>query len=234
MIYTCYEMIQDCRAGKPEGWSYFVKQYGPVAGRIAAHYGAADADRILPQLRPLLASLEPMPERHFVAELRQAMLAALFADEPLPIDLEKVQQGWAPLTVVEKKAAWLETMGYGKEDTGRILRVDPNTVEKIRAKAAEALGAIRDGSGRGMPAANGRGLGRAAARQATEQCVPTKALLDMIDGRTTWYKREELERHITGCLHCIDHFCRMHEVCDLLRQEAGDRRQESESSSRGS
>ena len=27
MIYTCYEMIRDVRAGLPEGWRYFVDHY---------------------------------------------------------------------------------------------------------------------------------------------------------------------------------------------------------------
>ena len=49
-----------------------------VARRIAAHYGAPDIEPVLPQLRDtLFQSMEPMPERHFVAEMRQALLAAL-------------------------------------------------------------------------------------------------------------------------------------------------------------
>jgi len=209
MIYTCYEMIQDCRAGKPEGWSYFTKHYAPVAQKIAAHYGGTNVDAILPNLRTLFQSMQPMPERHFVADLRQAVLAALFADEPLKVGLEKVAEAWAPLTIVEKKAAWLESMRYNSEDTGRILRMDPNTVTRIREKAGDTLRATLQESG--------RQLGRAASAQSTEDCVPGKALLDIIDGRSTWYNREDLERHITACLHCIDHFCRLHEVCDLLR-----------------
>lgn len=218
MIYTCYEMIQDCRAGKPEGWSYFTSRYQPVAERIAAHYGGKDVDHLIPSLRAtLFESMQPMPERHFVADLRQAVLEALFQDQPLTLELETVAQAWAPLTVVEKKAAWLETMRYTSEDTGRILRMEPNTVAKIRDKAADALRAVQDRWSRTLLQDNGRQLGRAASSRATEQCVAAKALLDIIDGRATWYKREELERHIVSCLHCIDHFCRLHEVCDLLR-----------------
>lgn len=218
MIYTCYEMIQDCRAGKPQGWSYFTRQYAPVAGRIAAHYGAQGVDQVLPQLRTtLLQTLEPMPERHFIAELRQAVLAALFPEQPLRLDFESLTQALAPLTVVEKKTAWLETMRYNDLETARILRMDPGTVAKIRDKASELIRASQDRWSRTMLQDHGTDLGRAAARQATGECPPPKALLDIIDGRSTWSKREEMERHITTCLHCVDHFCRLHEVCDLLR-----------------
>jgi hypothetical protein len=39
----------------------------------------------------------------------------------------------------------------------------------------------------------------------------------MLDGRTTWQGRGELERHVNGCWHCVDHFCRLVEVVEVLR-----------------
>ena len=76
MIYTSYDMIQDCRADKPEGWSYFITNYVPVIRKLLAHYGKpGDLDRVLLALRKadssLFASIEPAPERWFLAELRQ-------------------------------------------------------------------------------------------------------------------------------------------------------------------
>src|ERR1017187_7055242 len=50
-----------------------------------------------------------------------------------------------------------------------------------------------------------------------EDCLPTKAFLDVVDGRTTWRGRETMDRHLLGCWHCVDHFCRMLEVVHLLR-----------------
>jgi hypothetical protein len=44
-----------------------------------------------------------------------------------------------------------------------------------------------------------------------------KVFLDVLDGRATWRGREEMERHVTRCWHCIDHFCRMAEVIQSLR-----------------
>src|SRR6185436_15508074 len=70
MIYTCYEMVRDCRADKPEGWSYFVASYVPVIRKLLAHYGAGDTaalERVLLGSRDpessLFRSLEPAPER---------------------------------------------------------------------------------------------------------------------------------------------------------------------------
>src|SRR5690348_6466453 len=84
MIYTCYDMIRDCRADRANGWSHFVSWYVPVIRKLAAHYVPEQADgdwigRVLEVLRrpdsSLFGSLDPAPERWFVAELRQRVLA---------------------------------------------------------------------------------------------------------------------------------------------------------------
>ena len=38
MVYTCFEMIRDCRADRPEGWSHFITNYVPVIRSIVLHY----------------------------------------------------------------------------------------------------------------------------------------------------------------------------------------------------
>jgi hypothetical protein len=229
MIYTSYEMIRDCRAGRPEGWSYFLEQYVPVIGALLAHYfpqRAADRglmERVLADLQSsLFPSLEPAPERAFVAELRQRVLAAAEAGEgsaapDLVLDLETLGPALEPLTLTEKLAAWFETMGYGAEEAGRMLRMSPQTVGQIRGRAAEMLRGSLDGWRRTLLADTGRSLGRAAAASSTPQCLPPKAFFDVIDGRTPWHGREEMDSHARSCWHCLDHFCRLLEVVEVLR-----------------
>lgn len=232
MIYTCYDMIQDCRGDRAEGWSYFLSNYVPVIRKLVAHYGAGHAgdngtvEKLLRFLRRpesrLFASLDPAPERWFVAELRQRVLVGLAemsgtaVGEP-GLDLETLGKALAPFTLVEKQAAWLETMRYTPEKAGVLLRMDPKTVGKIREKAAELLRQNLDTWRRTLLADEGSQLGVAAAAAQTPDCVPAKAFLDVLDGRTTWRGREELERHVIGCWHCIDHFCRLAEVLELVR-----------------
>lgn len=225
MIYTCYEMARDCRANLPEGWSYFVAYYVPVVRKLLAHYGPEDAallERVLLAIRDaqssMFQSLEPAPERWFVAELRQKVLAQLATPAPeIAIDLETVASALEPLTMLEKQAAWIETMRYSPVETGAMLRVAPQTVEKIRDRAAELIRQKVDAWRRNLLAENGPELGRAAAASAGKDCLAVKTFLDIIDGRMTWRGREQLEHHVTGCWHCIDHFCRMVEVVELLR-----------------
>ena len=232
MIYTCYEMIRDCRAGRPEGWTYFLTQYVPVIRRFLAHYfperagGPAVIERVWVFLRQpesgLFELLDPAPERIFVAELRQRVLGAVEAYRAaaaprVSIDLETLGAAVEPLTLTEKLVVWFETMGYSDADTGRMLRMSPETAARIRARAAELIRGAVDSWNSSMLADNGRPLGRAAASLSTKDCPPAKAFFDVIDGRATWRGREEMERHVKSCWYCLDHFCRLLEVVDVLR-----------------
>ena len=147
MVYTCYEMIRDCRAGKAEGWRYFVSNYVPLIRKLLAHY-APDSPALLEQVlsdarRPessLLQSLEPAPERQFLGELRQKVLAALpVASAEIVVDLDTVAEAFEPLTLLEKQVAWIETMHFDAQATGAMLRMAPRTVESIRERASELL-----------------------------------------------------------------------------------------------
>ncbi|HJZ95697.1 MAG TPA: hypothetical protein VKE70_04280, partial [Candidatus Solibacter sp.] len=214
MVYTCYEMIRDCRADQPAGWSFFVSQYVPAIRRVLAHYAPDSADRALLERivvllrRPdssLWKSLEPAPERWFVAELRQQIVAELpVSAAEIELDLPTAAEALEPLTVTEKLAAWLEALRYSPQQSGPMLRVSAATVEKIRARAGELIRGKVDAWRRTLLAENGLALSRAAGTAGTPDCLPAKAFLDILDGRTTWSGREQMERHVTACWHCID------------------------------
>ncbi len=232
MIYTCYEMIRDCRAGRPEGWSYFLAQYVPVIRRVLAHYfPEREADRklierVLLKLHEpessLFQSLDPAPERAFVAELRQRVLGAVEVDSARQtpealIEIETLATALEPLTLTEKLVMWFETMRYAPADAARMLRMSPQTAEKIRGRGGELIRGSVDTWNQRLVEENGAALGEAAYGQSTKDCLAAKTFFDVIDGRATWGGREEMERHVKNCWHCLDHYCRLLEVVDLLR-----------------
>ncbi len=228
MIYTCYEMVRDCRAGLPEGWQHFISHYVPVLRKAVAHYAPKEAgdtalvEHLLVTVRApesfMFQATAPPEERWFVAQLRQLIVAALDAPAAeIPIDLEMLATALEPLTMTEKQAAWLETMRYPPALAGPMLRISLETVEKVRDRAAELIRGTVDSWRRTLLADNGTALGREAATAETQDCLPTKAFLDVVDGRTTWHNREMMDRHLRICWHCVDHFCRTLEVVHLLR-----------------
>ena len=228
MVYTCFQMVRDCRADLPQGWRYFATAYVPVIRRILSHYSPEasnpeeQVERVLLALRrpesSLFQSIDPSPERWFVAQLRQAILAALPLPAPaIVLDLETVTDALAPMTMTEKQAAWFETLRYDAPSTAELMRISPATVEKIRVRAGDLLRGKLDMWNRTVLADNGLSLGREAAAAGGKECLPVKAFLDILDGRTTWREREIMEQHVNTCWHCVDHNARMQEVIGLMR-----------------
>lgn len=228
MVYTSYEMIRDCRANKPEGWSHFVTHHVPFIRRVIAHYfpEKRDDDAVLEQIlvslknpeSSLFGSIEAAPERYFLCELRQEVLR-LTRDTSCEtsVELETMGAALEPLTVAGKQVVWFETMRYGTSDTGRMLRMDPKTVEKIRNQGAELLRGRLDHWSANLLSAAGAQLGRDAWNSRTPECFPSKAFFEIVDGRITWQRRDQMDRHVVKCWHCVDHFCRCLEVIDLGR-----------------
>jgi len=232
MIYTCYEMITDCRAGRADGWTYFIRNYVPVVRRLLAHYFPERADvesaveRVLVGLHEpragLFQMIDPAPERAFVAELRQHAIAAegnhqAGAAPDVSIGLEELTTALDSLTLTERLVVWFETMRYDSTDTSRMLRMSAPTVDAIRVRAGELVRGSMDSWRSSLLTDNGAELGRQAAEQHGKDCPPAKVFFDVIDGRATWLGREEMERHVRNCWYCVDHYCRLLEVVDVLR-----------------
>lgn len=223
MIYTCYEMARDCRAGKVEGWAYFIAHYVPAIRKIIHRYKIQDrsAEDVVAALYKgckLFESEEAVPERWFLVALRQAVMSQIpVRSVSLPLDLDTVAAALEPLTVVEKSAAWLESMHYTPAEIGAMMRMAPSTVEKIRSRAGELLRGQSDAWRSTILEDNGLSLGQAAAGAGGKECLPPRDFADILEGRTTWPQRDRMTRHVTACWHCIDHFCRMIEAGDLLR-----------------
>src|SRR5262249_7357943 len=111
MVYTCFEMIRDCRADLPQGWRHFAASCVPVIRRILVRYTGSDAllNTTLVSLRQpqssIFQSVDLSPERQFLAELRQAVLGRVAVAEPeIPLELASLAEALAPLTMVEKQA----------------------------------------------------------------------------------------------------------------------------------
>jgi hypothetical protein len=222
-------MIQDCRANKPAGWSYFVTNFVPFCRAVVDHYcpdrrGDPELlNRVLLVLKQpassFFSSFDPATEREFVTHLRQFVLAAVEPDiaGDAALDLETFSSALEPLTVVERQIVWLETMDYDTAPVSALMHVSPETVEKVKSTAGELLRAKLDHWTRSMIRDNGPRLRRAVEAFKSDEPLPVKAFLDALDGRITWARRRDMERQLANSWYEIDHFCRVREADSLLR-----------------
>jgi DNA-directed RNA polymerase specialized sigma24 family protein len=225
-IYTCLDMLRDCRNDKPEGWSHLIANYSCVIRTFLARYypeRAADTQLLSRVWRQLKNPASPLfnpgasTERQFVTQLRQAALAAVERDRAgvassVTLDLETLTAAFTTLTATERQIVWLETMAYNVDEAARLMNVDLKTVSSVRERAAELLRGNMDTWKTGLLVENGPALGRAAAAASGESCLAPSAFLDTIDGRITWGRKQDYEVHLTSCWHCVDHFCRIREA----------------------
>jgi hypothetical protein len=98
-----------------------------------------------------------------------------------------------------------------------MLRISAETVEKVRERAAGMIRGSVDSWRRTLLPENGAALGREAQAARGADCLPAKAFLDVIEGRSVWREREMMDQHLKTCWHCVDHFCRLVEVNEWLR-----------------
>ena len=108
-------------------------------------------------------------------------------------------------------------MGYTPEEAGAMLRMAPATVAKIRDRAAELLrgtwipgGADSRGERSGSWVAPPRWPAGASA-------FPPRHFWTFSTGGQTGGAAKRWSSTSSGCLHCVDHFCRMAEVIEVLR-----------------
>ena len=229
-IYTCLDMIQDCRENKPAGWSYLIRSYIPVIRIYLTHYysgRAADTqliERVLKGLHNPSSGLwsGAATEREFVAQLRQEVLRIVELDKAsvvpeVPIDLEVLTDALEPFTATERQFVWFQTMSFDSAATAKLMNLEASTVQASRDRADEALRSKLDRWRRGLIVENGLPLGKLAVDSKTEKCLSAKAYIDMVDGRITWSKKKDYETHMMQCWFCVDHCCRIREADFALR-----------------
>ncbi len=210
-IYTSYEMISDCRDGKPEGWRFMVRQFVPPLRWLLARYGQGEAE-----LRNLLMELknggiqrfQPVVHREFLAALRPEPASP---GEP-PFELSQLSEAMQEVPVLERQNLWFETMGYEVPLSAKLLRQSAETTQAARERMLELLRSKLDSWSRTMLRDHGPALGVAARAAKPAEPVPFRHYLDIIDGRMTWQNRVGVERALTDSWYEVDHFCRVREA----------------------
>lgn len=223
-IYTCFDMIVDCRQGKPEGWRYFARTFVASLRRIFSHYGGGDEHvfELIDRLRApdsLLHALQPMTQREFVDALRPLVLELTTKPgQGISPDLSLVQEALAPLTAIERQTAWFETFGYPPQEAARIMRMSPETAVKLRARTDELLRSKLDDWSTGLLATHGRALGAEVEQQQPETQLVYRDFFDVMDGRNSWQHRTTFERTLEESWFEVHRACRIREADDALAQ----------------
>jgi hypothetical protein len=224
MIYTAFDMVMDIRAGKPEGWRYFVDRLVPALCLMARHYGGSEAtiQSLLPTLGRL-ETVEPRPEREVLVALREFVLAQIPTapgHSAAELDFDAFVQALAELTPVEKQLVWFEALHYNTDQAAFMMRVSPETGARAQEKGRELLRTNLDHWTRTIIRDNGVALVAQARARVPAEPVALSRYMNFIDGHASWRERHDLDHSLSESWYEIDLLCRAREADEFLRQAA--------------
>jgi len=221
-IYTSYDMIGDCRAGKPAGVVHFVRHFLAGCRSLTLHYGGGEEEvsTLLGRAPKALAAMEPGPERRIMVDLRpliQECAGYGKGVKPTGLDLVTLSKALEEFSVLERQMVWLSSMGYDAAGIARILRVSAETAGKACVRAAELVRPHLSNWTQTILRDAGPELGEEARGAKPEEPVSFREYIEIVDGRLTWANRVPVERGLAQSWHEIDHLCRVREADDALR-----------------
>ena len=227
-VYTSIDMLEDCRAGRAEGWEYLVDRFLPALEWIARRYDEAAAGRegffdgFLTALRDDAGSpvnrLRTATDREFLYHAAEYWLdwaGALPADAGNRGIRERFGRALEEFTRLERQIVWFTVLGYGPDGIRELLPAAGERVRQVLARAAERLGGdaavLSDRS-------YGAALVAEVRSSPPEEPVPLRRLFQVLDGRLDWRRRDEIEDRLLASWYELDRFCRATETAMALRK----------------
>jgi hypothetical protein len=225
-------MVAQCLGGQESGWKHFITEYLPFAMAVLERHAPEAAARRQDLLGEVLLRARANDadffrrysghsEREFLLHLREhALLAAALQENApeIPLEWDVFEKALAEFTILERQAVWMFVLCPGGRDAGKMMRLEPKSIEGIITRAQEALRRNCDRWNPEMLAANRHLLAGAARARSLKDCAAPRLFLRLLDGQITWRGRAEIEHHLAVCWRCVDLLCRLREVAFLMRQ----------------
>ena len=231
-MITFHKTLAGCEAGNPESWRAFLGDYTPVVYQLVDVYlplmreGQA---RLWEEMLLALAadnferlrSFDHQAEREFLADLRGLLLDRgatkldpaedmTGAPRPAPDTVDALLEG---LPLIHREILFLKLAGYSDGTLEKMLRITPaiaqRGLERLQADYSAVLKKDRDACL--WPAAWTELLAHARSARSAD-CPPLRQFVRILDGQTSWYEKEPLEKHVGLCLHCLERWTALREL----------------------
>jgi len=230
-LLTFHKIIAGCEEGREENWRAFLTDYTPVALRLAHIYmpSLADSPSFWRQAVielfgggfSALRGFSHQSEREFLLDLRAFFFArGAAALDPakdsadLPeLTVEAVGELVRGLPLMHQEVLFLKLAGYSDFTLEEIFRITPGvaakSLERLQESYAAALGKTTDESLR--PHDWLKLLGELGGARK-ESCPPVRQFVHIQDGQSGWYDKEPVEKHLAGCLPCLECWTGLREI----------------------
>lgn len=233
VLYTFHKIREQSEQGRAEAWRALLDFYAPAFFRLLEIHGALRPREASPIVKKTLAEFTAngfervrgtsrQSEREFLGELRALLLGVAsdsIASQNLEIpgsgafEPEKIAKLLDGLPLLHKEMLFFKLAGYTEASIERLMRISPRVAEKAFERLAQEYQAARqtEQDRCPWPAAWLAFLKQARALK-TETCTPAHEMVRIHDGQVSWYDKEPVEKHVSGCLHCLEAWTGLREV----------------------
>jgi hypothetical protein len=237
-LITFHRILAGCEEGRPEAWRHFLRDYSPTVLKLIGIYlplpaskGGALWDDVLRRLAAnhfeILRGLDHQAERAFLCELRGFIFgqasppldpAQDAADAPRPT-AERVRALLNGLPLAHQEILFLKLAGYSERTLETILRITPSIAAKGLERLQGEYGALleKDEDACLWPA-SWMALLAEIHSAATPDCASLHALVRILDGQVGWSDKDPVERHMTGCINCLERWTALREIAHWRRE----------------
>ena len=231
VLFTFHKIREQGEQGNVDAWRAFLDFYSPAFLRLIEINGALRPQDASAALKRMLTELTAdgfarfratsrESEREFLGDIR-ALLLEVALPSAAPSDAqpagafetEKISQLLADLPLLHKEMLFFKLAGYTDATIERILRMSPRVAEKAFERLAKEYGAALSAERDGCPwPLEWLGFLKQARALKTESCVPAHQCVRIHDGQVSWYDKEPVEKHVSGCLRCLEAWTGLQEV----------------------
>ena len=233
VLYTFHKIREHSEQGKAEAWRALLEFYGPVLVRLLEVHAAISSREALSVVKKMLAELTAnsferlratgrQSEREFLRDVRALLLEVALDASALKSSQGPASDAFAPekiakllddLPLLHKEMLFFRLAGYTETAIERLMRMSPRMAEKAFDRLSGEYAAARQSEHDRSPwPAAWLALLKQARGSKTEKCTPPHDIVRIHDGQVSWYDKEPVEKHVSGCLHCLDAWTAIREV----------------------
>ena len=233
VLFTFHKIREQSEQGKVGAWRALLEFYAPAFFRLLEIDGAMSAQEALPVVKRMLGDLtrngferlratSRQSEREFLGDLRAMLLEAaadqVSAQNPETsatgiFEPDKIAKLLDELPLLHKEMLFFRLAGYTENTVERVMRLSPRVAEKAFERLAGEYQAARQAERDRCPwPAAWLAFLKQARGLKTENCTPTHQMVRIHDGQVSWYEKEPVEKHVSGCLHCLEAWTGLREV----------------------
>lgn len=238
--YTFHKVREQCERPDADAWRAFLNFYSPLCLHLLGMYApdVAAAPHVWGKTLGTLAEnnferfrgTSRQSEREFLADVRALLLDTVMGEAPegtangvdatAPegvaerlLDAEKLGKLLEGLPLLHQEMLFFRLAGYTDASIEKMLRFAPRVAERAFERLAADFAAAQNLEKDRCPwPAEWLGILREARGGKKENCPQLHQFLRVQDGQVSWYDKEPLEKHVAGCLYCLERWTALREV----------------------